>query len=375
MTELPEIKKLGFGMMRLPLLDESDPKSIDLDTVKQMVDTALEKGFTYFDTAFPYHLQCSETAVGKALVARHPRDSFLLADKMPPWEIKTRADYPRIFELQKKRCQVSYFDFYLLHSLGVQNDKIMEETGGYDFLLHLKKTGQARAVGFSFHDQPEVLDGILTRHPQVDFVQLQVNYADMERTTIRSRDCLNVAKQHGVPVIVMEPVKGGGLAAPGEKIASLFHAAAPNASPASWALRFAASQPGVYLVLSGMSSMAQMKENINTMEDFKPLSEKEEKVIQAVQQIIKESTAIPCTACRYCTDGCPQKIDIPKLFSLYNMVEQFGDQNYPMMHYSRAIAESGRARDCIACGQCEAHCPQHIPIIQMLQKVSQQFDG
>jgi predicted aldo/keto reductase-like oxidoreductase len=370
--QLPEMKRLGFGCMRLPVIDRQD--QVDVESVIKMVDYSLANGFTYFDTAHPYHGGHSETALREALVKRHPRDSFFLADKMPPWEIKAPSDYERVFEEQLERCGVTFFDFYLLHNMGIANYDLMLKTGGFDYLRGLKRDGKATYIGFSFHDMPELLDRILTEQPEVDFVQLQINYADWERPSIQSRACLEVANKHGKPVIVMEPVKGGGLANPADAIKALFEAKNPEMSPASWAIRFAASQPGVKLVLSGMTALSQMEDNICYMADFKPMTAEELDTVQQAMTIINESTAIPCTNCQYCVDTCPQKINIPALFSVYNMVEQFGKQNFPAMHYQRATTGRGKASACIACGQCESHCPQHIAIIETLVKVAERFE-
>lgn len=370
---LPEIKKLGFGCMRLPVLESQN--DVDIEAVKEMVDFALEKGFKYFDTAHPYHGGHSETALREALVKRYDRSDFLLADKMPPWEIKTNEDYDRVFAEQLERCGVSFFDFYLLHNMGKANYDLMLKTGGFDYLRSLKESGKATYIGFSFHDEATLLDQILTEQKGLDFVQLQINYADWERASIQSRMCLEVARKHGLPVVVMEPVKGGGLANPVDEIKDMFTKVNPTASPASWAIRFSASQEGVYLVLSGMSNLDQMKDNLAYMSDFKPLTEEEYVCIEKAQEIINQSTAIPCTNCQYCVDTCPQNINIPALFGVFNMQAQFGDMNFPKMHYQRATTGRGRASACIACGQCESHCPQHIEIIKELQKVADTFES
>jgi len=370
--KLPELKKLGFGCMRLPVLEKQS--QVDIEALKEMIDYSLDEGFNYFDTAHPYHGGKSETALREALVKRYPRDAFYLADKMPPWEIKTNADYQRIFDEQLELCGVTYFDFYLLHNMGVENYELMIKTKGFEYLRSLKEQGKANYIGFSFHDAPEVLDRILTEQEGIDFVQLQVNYADWERESIQSRACLEVANKHGKPIIVMEPVKGGALARPVDPIKQIFAKINPEASPASWAVRFAASQKGVFLVLSGMTELSQLKDNTAYMNHFKPLIAEEYDAIDEAMKIINASTVIPCTNCQYCVDTCPQNINIPALFSVFNMQEQFGNMNFPQMHYARAVAGRGKASECIACGQCESHCPQHIAIIEDLKKVAERYE-
>jgi len=365
-------QKLGFGAMRLPLLE--DGKTIDQAQVNQMVDTCLQQGFTYFDTAYPYHGGKSEVAMREGLVKRHQRNSFLLADKMPMFMIEKPEDYDRFFAEQLERCGVDYFDFYLLHNLGIENNQRAERTGGFEYLQKLKAEGKARFVGFSFHDTADVLEKILEQHPEVDFVQLQINYADWDRPSVQSGACYAVARKYNKPIVVMEPIKGGGLANPVAEISELFQSVHPTASAASWAIRYVASLDGIFMVLSGMSNLEQMKDNCSYMKEFQPLTEQERDTVAKAVEIIKQSTAIPCTACQYCVDSCPMRINIPSLFSIYNMVQQFGSNNFPAMHYTRQTQERGKASDCIACGSCESHCPQHIAIIEELVKVKEMFE-
>lgn len=366
------LKKLGFGAMRLPTLEcETD---IDIEQTKEMVDLMLQNGFRYFDTAYPYHSGHSETAIREALVKRHDRQAFLLADKMPVWLVKEHSQYKSYFDEQLQRCGVDYFDFYLLHNMGHASYASTEASDGFGFLQEVKAEGKARFVGFSFHDTADLLDEILIKHPEVDFVQLQINYADWERPSVQSGACYEVARKYGKPIIVMEPVKGGGLANPVPEVRGLFAAANPTASPASWAVRYAASLDGVVIVLSGVSNLEQTRDNISYMNDFVPLSSAEKDTIEQVVEIIKQSTAIPCTACKYCVEGCPQRINIPSLFSIYNMTKQFGSANFPKMHYARQTLNGGKASDCIQCGACEGHCPQHIAIITELKKVAEMLE-
>ena len=370
--EFPKMKKLGFGAMRLPVLE--DGTSIDQTQVNQMIDHCITEGFTYFDTAYPYHSGKSEGALKIGLTQRYKREQYLLADKMPMYLVEKEEDYSRFFAEQLQRCGVEYFDFYLLHNLGVENYRKAEKTNGFAYLQQLKNSGKARFVGFSFHDTADVLEEILTQHPEVDFVQLQINYADWDRPSVQSGACYQVARKHGKQIVIMEPIKGGGLANPVEKIQNLFHEYNPNASAASWAIRFAASLEGVIMVLSGMSKLEHALDNCAYMKEFQPLNDTEQQIIQQAVEIIKQSTAIPCTACQYCVEHCPMRINIPSLFSIYNMVEQFGNANFPAMHYTRQTLDRGKASDCIACGACEIHCPQHIPIIEDMKRVANRFE-
>ena len=361
-------KKLGFGTMRLPLLDAEDPKSIDLETFKQMADLYLERGFCYFDTAYPYHEGLSEEAVRQCVAERYPRDRFLLADKMPVYLVKQPEDYERIFAEQLRRCGVEYFDVYLLHNLGRDRYPNTERLGGFAFLRKLKEQGLARNIGFSFHDDAETLDRILTEHPEVDVVQLQINYLDWNGTVAQSGRCYETAKRHGKDVIVMEPVKGGQLAALPGKAMELFTAfygdAAP--SPASLAIRFAASLSQVKVVLSGMSSPEQVTDNTGFMGDFAPLTEEEHGLTREIEQELKRAIRVPCTSCRYCMEVCPKNIAIPNYFGLLNLYAVTGKKTN--MYYQRYSLNHGRASDCLKCGLCEKNCPQHIPIRQMLEE-------
>ncbi|MCD7826776.1 MAG: aldo/keto reductase [Clostridiaceae bacterium] len=367
------MKKLGFGMMRLPLRDSKDQTAIDYEQVCQMVDTFLEQGFTYVDTAYMYHDYASEGMVKRALVERHPRDSFLLATKLPTMMLKTKEDQARIFKEQLEKCGVEYFDYYLLHCLNQENYANSEKLGSFDFVLQKKKEGKIKKVGFSFHDTAELLDEILTKHPEMEFVQIQLNYLDWESSSVQSRLCYEVCVKHNKPVIVMEPVKGGTLAkvpAEAEKLMKEYH---PDASVASWAVRFAASQKNVFMVLSGMSDLQQLRDNTSYMRDFEPLNEEEQKIIEAVKEQIHSFITVPCTGCKYCVEGCPKKIPIPQYFSLYNAHRQLRENDTTKEDY-RKLENCGRANECIACRQCEEHCPQHLTIVDYLKEVSSVFD-
>lgn len=366
-------KKLGFGCMRLPILD-GDVERIDDEAFCQMIDTYLEQGFNYFDTAYPYHNQKSEAAVKRCLVDRYDRERFLLADKMPVWMVKETADWNSIFSTQLERCGVTYFDFYLLHAMNQERVREAEQKGGFDFMKQMKQEGKIRHIGFSFHDTADVLDEILTNHPEMEFVQLQINYYDWDSENVQSGKCYETAVKHGVPVIVMEPVKGGTLASLVKEPAAILQSLDADASFASFAIRFAASLENVAVVLSGMSDFSQLKDNTSYMKEFQPLSEEEQKGIRRVVEELQKLPTIACTKCRYCVEGCPKKIQIPDLFGAYNMVVQFGDTPVTRRGYDQAVNGHGKASDCIRCGKCEGQCPQHLSIRELLVQVSETFE-
>ena len=369
-------KKFGFGCMRLPLLDKDDQISFDYETINKLVDAFLEKGFTYFDTAYVYHGYRSEEAVRKALVERHKRDEYLLATKLPMRDFQSAEDMERIFNEQLDKCGVEYFDYYLLHNMGVNAYKKACQFDSFRFGLRKKQEGTIKQFGMSFHDTPELLDEILTAHPELDFVQLQINYIDWENPGIQSRRCHEIARKHNKPIIVMEPCKGGNLALVPEKAEQLMKAYDPKASVPSWAIRFAASQEGVIMVLSGMNTMEQLLDNTSCMADFKPLNDEEYKIIGQVIKIINENTAIHCTICRYCEKGCPKKISIPDYFALYNSTKRTVTSNISsqFVYYMNLTANHGKAGDCIGCKKCEGACPQHLKIAELLKDVSATFD-
>lgn len=369
-----EQKKLGFGMMRLPLLDPNDPAGVDLMQTCRMVDTFLERGFSYFDTAYMYHGGKSENAVCQALVKRHPRDSYQLATKLPVTMLKQAEDMERIFNDQLEKCGVEYFDYYLLHCMNAANYATATRLDSFGFAMRKKKEGRIHRLGISYHDNAQLLDEVLAAHPEVEFVQLQLNYIDWDNANIQSRLCYEVCQKHKKPVIVMEPVKGGTLAAVPEEAKKLMEEYAPGMSPASWAIRFAASQKDVFMVLSGMSDYEQLLDNTGFMQEFHPLCKQETEIIQRVTDIINSSISIPCTGCRYCVDGCPQNIPIPQYFALCNQLKQFGEQSNARFYYGNLSRRFGKASDCIACGQCESHCPQHLKIIDFMKDTAEIFD-
>ena len=367
-------KKLGFGLMRLPMKGAE----IDLQQVCSMVDLFLDRGFTYFDTALMYCNSKSESVAGEALVARHPRDSFTLATKLHSGYIHQKPDCDRIFGEQLKRTRVEYFDYYLVHDVNSHSIDTYDRLDVWKWIADKKQAGLIREMGFSFHDGPELLDKVLTEHPEMEFVQLQINYLDWDSSGIQSRKCYEVATKHGKPVTVMEPVKGGTLAQVPPMVEELFRNYAPEMSIPSWAIRFAASLPNVRTVLSGMSNMTQLEDNTSYMQDMTPLDSEEQRLIRQAVAMINGTIAIPCTGCSYCTDGCPMQIPIPKYFSLYNaeLQEIKGKDWTPQREYYDNLSKTlGKASDCIQCGQCEGMCPQHLPIIKDLRDVAELFEN
>ena len=362
--------KLGFGFLRLPHTDPDDPNDVDLETTKQMVDLFLQRGFRYFDTAYIYLNGKSEEYLRQALVERYPREDFRIATKLPCGALHSGKNPEEIFAEQLTRCGVDYFDVYLLHGLDGEDAVFAEEQGCFEFLNELKKTGKARFTGFSFHDTADVLDNILIRHPEVDVVQIQLNYLDWENDIIQSRACWEVCRKHGKPMIVMEPVKGGTLASIPAEAEKLFG----GEPPAHRAIRFAASQEGVALVLSGMSTLAQVDENTTFMSCFKPLTEEETQVLKSAAGIIRNAVAIPCTGCSYCTEGCPAGVPIPQYFALYNERKRDGWQVNAEGRYQTLIKKYPPACDCISCGRCQQNCPQKLLIPELIQQVSDLFD-
>jgi len=365
------IPKLGFGMMRLPRID----KSIDIEQVMQMVDLFLDRGFTYFDTAYMY--QDSEDTIRQALAERYPRDSYQLASKLPAWKASSKKEAQEMFWTSLKRCGVCYFDYYLLHNLGSSRSDIFDKYDLWQFIAKLKEEGLIRNIGFSIHDKASHLDEILTRHPEVDFVQLQINYLDWDSPIHESQKCYETARKHNKPIIVMEPVKGGNLMILPSAAVDAFASVNPYASLASWAIRYAASLEGIITVLSGMSTLAQVEDNTTFMADFKPLSQDEMTAINSARAAISQIPSVPCTYCGYCLPVCKQKVAIPGIFEALNLQLVFNNETESRWTYGwHTSGQNARlASACIECGDCELVCSQRLPIIKELKRARGLFES
>ncbi|MBD5559500.1 MAG: Fe-S oxidoreductase [Clostridia bacterium] len=367
-------RELGFGMMRLPLTEPGNSASVDIETTRKMVDRFLEAGFTYFDTAFPYHEGRSETAVRETLTERYPREAYQLATKLPTFSLENADGMRSIFDKQFEKCGVDYFDRYLIHNINGETVHTADRLDVWDFVLREKENGRLKSVGFSFHDDADLLDRILKDHPEMEFVQLQINYLNWEDAAIQSRRCYETARRHGKDIIIMEPVHGGALAALPEEAAERAGAQGP-AEQAALALRFAAALDGVIMTLSGMSTPEQLDANLALFTDMEPLSAEEEAALPEVVEILRRDIRVPCTGCNYCS-ACPQHIPISRYFALLNNYKGKSGQFSPQqMYYNNAVKQGyGRAEDCIECRLCEEHCPQHIHVADKMKEVSKTFD-
>lgn len=364
------LKNFGFGCMRLP----KNGDEVDYGEFTKMIDTFIENGFNYFDTAHGYHDGKSETALRDCLVKRYPRDKYILVNKLTEYFFNSEQEVRPFFESQLKLCGVDYFDFYLMHAQYEKRFEYFKKCRAYEQAIEFKAEGKIKHFGISFHDTADVLERILTEYPQIDVVQLQFNYLDYDDLTVQSRKCYEVCRRHNKPVIVMEPIKGGNLVnLPGE--AKKYFDELGSASAASYAIRFAAGFDGVFMTLSGMSNLSQMQDNVSFMKDFKPLNERERQAVQNVCAVLKTKNLIPCTACRYCTPGCPKKISIPDLFACLNAKNIFHDGSADY-YYKHAHTKAGnKASDCIKCGKCEQACPQHLKIRDLLVDVAKEFEN
>lgn len=363
-------KKLGFGCMRLPMKDGQ----VDIEQTNKMVDYFIENGFNYFDTAHGYIDGKSELAIKECLTSRYPRDSYVLTDKLTDFYFKKNEDIRPFFESQLKACGVDYFDIYLMHAQGAVNYEHFKSCKAYETALEFKKEGKIRHFGISFHDSPQFLEQILIDYPQIEVVQIQFNYADYDDPAVQGKKCYDICRKYNKPIIVMEPVKGGNLVNLPEEAKQVLENL-NGGSPASYAIRFAAGFDGMLSVLSGMSDLSQMQDNVSYMKDFKPLDERELKAIGEVQEIFRKKNLIPCTSCRYCIAGCPKNISIPDLFAIMNTKQLYHDWNadyyYECVHTGNG---KGKASDCIKCGKCEKACPQHLHIRDLLCDVAKEFE-
>lgn len=362
-------KKFGFGCMRLPMKGDK----VDTEEFSKMVDIFIENGFNYFDTAHGYLGGLSETAIKECLTSRYPRDQYILTDKLTNFFFKKEEDIRPFFESQLEACGVDYFDYYLMHAQSADNFAFFKKCHAYETALELKKEGKIRHFGISFHDRADVLEQILKEYPQIEAVQIQFNYLDYEDPAVESRKCYEVCCKYGKPVIVMEPVKGGNLVKLPDEARAVFDKL-HGGSPAGYAIRFAAGFDGIRMVLSGMSSLEQMEDNISYMKDFQPLSKEEQEAVQKVTEIFQSQNMIQCTACRYCTAGCPKHISIPDLFACMNARKIFHDWNTDYYYNNVHTVNNGKASDCIKCGKCEKACPQHLPIRKLLEDVAEEFE-
>ena len=361
------MKKFGFGCMRLPMIESE----VDYEQFKNMIDEYLKEGFTYFDTARVYIKGKSEIALRECLVKRYPRDSFILADKLSSFCFEKKEELSGFFTSQLEALGTDYIDYYLIHAVSRNNYQKYLDVDGFNFCKKLKEEGKIKHLGLSFHDSAKMLDDILNAHPEIEFVQLQFNYLDYDSVNVESKKCYDVARKHNKDIMIMEPVKGGelvNLPKEAEEILTKFN----NGSNASYAIRFAASYEGVVMVLSGMSTLEQMRDNLSYMKDFKPFTKEEYDAVFEIASLIKQKKLIPCTGCRYCVEGCVKKIDIPAMFA--NLNKKILNSDFDETLYSQIILNKGRASDCVKCGKCENECPQHLPIRELLVKVTKEFE-
>ncbi len=366
--------KLGFGLMRLP---KNANGSIDISQTSEMVDMFLEAGQTYFDTAYVYDAGESEKAAAKALFRRHAREDFTIATKLNVHAngCRNEQDAKSQLQISMDRMETDYIDFYLLHAIGENNIAEYDRWGIWDFVKEAKAQGKIKHWGFSFHGSSALLERLLKEHSDAEFVQLQINYADWENPNVASRVNYDLVHNAGKPIVVMEPVKGGTLANPPKAVADILKGANPGVSLPSWAIRYVASLDGIMSVLSGMSNVAQMADNLSYMKQFRALNDQEQAAIRRAQAALVNVESIPCTACHYCTEGCPMGIKIPDIFAARNAELIWNRDKYAKAKYDDAVQSAGRASDCIGCGQCERACPQHIDIIHQLKQCASAYDS
>ena len=375
------MNKFGFGMMRLPQLDENDPTKVDIEQVKEMVDIYIENGGKYFDTAYPYHNGVSETVLKEAVVDRYPREDIIVTTKLPIFSVEKEEDMEKFFNEQLEKCGVDYFDYYLIHNINEMTHHAVYDFDSFEFVRQKKQEGKIKNIGFSFHDKPEALIEALEAFPDCDFVQLQINYLDWTSTSIESKECYEIACKYDKPVVVMEPVKGGALANLPDKAERIFREYDEESENVSWALRFCNDLDNVFMILNGVSSLEQMKSSIEIFREIQPLNDEEMELIAEVRDIVNELTPIKCTECNYCIEHCPVNIPISKYFSAYNTFHinktQNGDPvnaavSYLVMSESE---ENGAANECIECKACEKYCPQHLEIHELLKDVDKELNN
>jgi len=358
-----KVSKLGFGMMRLPM----NGTEIDIEKTQEMVDAYMAGGGNYFDTSVAYQGGRSERAIYETVVKKYPRDQFYIATKLPAWlGPKNEEEAKAMFDTSLENLKCGYFDFYLLHNLGGTRTQLFEDWGIWEFLKEKKEQGLIRHLGFSMHDTADAVEEVLIKHPETEFVQLQINYADWEDATVQSRKCYEIARKYNKPVIVMEPVKGGSLANYPAPAADILRSLDPTASLSSWAIRFATGLDGVLTVLSGMSTLAQVQDNLHTMPS-PPLTEAENAAVFQAAEALNAMPRIPCTGCEYCVKGCPMDIPIPDIFDCYNTTTVYNNKEGALRTYQIVTGRHGKPDDCIACGRCESACPQKISIINQLK--------
>ncbi|RAP48929.1 MAG: Fe-S oxidoreductase, partial [Methanosphaera sp. rholeuAM74] len=367
-----KMDKFGFGMMRLPQLDENDPTKVDIEQVKEMVDVYIANGGKYFDTAYPYHNGVSELVLKEAVVERYPRDDYLVATKLPIFSVEKESDMEKYFNEQLENCGVDYFDYYLIHNINEMTHHAVYDFDSFEFVRQKKREGKIKNMGFSFHDKPEALVEALEAFPDCDFVQLQINYLDWTSASIESQKCYEIATEYGKPVVVMEPVKGGALANLPEAAENIFKEYDASNDNVSWALSFCNDLENVFMILNGVSSLEQMKSSISIFKNIKALTDEEIALITKVKDVVNDLTPVKCTECNYCIEYCPVNIPISKYFSIYNEYyinkTQDGDiLNAPVSYLVLAESEEyGAANDCIECQKCEKYCPQHLDIHELL---------
>lgn len=367
------MKRLGFGFMRLPLIDPDDPTSINKEELKELIDIYMKNRFNYFDTAHVYHKGVSEKIIKELIVDKYPRDEYIIADKLPIFNINSKDQMETIFQEQLDRLGVNYIDYYMIHNASTRHQEKIDKFQAYEFIKHLKDKGYVKHIGISCHDGPEFIEETLKKHPEIEFIQLQINYLDWNNKTIDAKGCYDVACKYEKPVIVMEPIKGGSLINVPDDVKKLFKSTNPDKSLASWAFDFDLNLDNVFMILSGMNTKKQLEDNIHTTETFKKLTQKQLDIIKKAAKLIGRSHEIPCTFCGYCLDGCPEHINIPKYFDLYN-TNKILENNHAIMYYENYTSDHPKPSACIECGNCMKICPQRINIIEQLKNVTKTFN-